>query len=227
MRNEPDRRHALVLALAGAGSLAACAREHGADDVSATEDLMREHGVLRRILVIYREGARRLRAGSALDAGAIAGAATLFRTFGEDYHEHKLEEEHIFPSVLRAGGAASALVGPLLAQHRRGREINLFLVEQCRTGRVASARTAAVADALDGFARMYEEHSALEDTIVFQTWKKALGPRALDETGELFERIEREQFRGDGFELALAEVDRIERRFGLSDLAGFTAPVPA
>jgi hypothetical protein len=31
-------------------------------DVGATEDLMREHGVLNRILLIYEEGLRRLRA---------------------------------------------------------------------------------------------------------------------------------------------------------------------
>jgi hypothetical protein len=32
------------------------------EEVSAPEDLMREHGVLNRILLIYEEGLRRLRA---------------------------------------------------------------------------------------------------------------------------------------------------------------------
>ena len=33
------------------------------DDISATEDLMREHGVLRRALIVYAELASRLQAG--------------------------------------------------------------------------------------------------------------------------------------------------------------------
>jgi len=28
----------------------------------------------------------------------------LFRSFGEDYHEKKLEEAHIFPTIKKAGG---------------------------------------------------------------------------------------------------------------------------
>src|SRR3954469_5598777 len=48
------------------------------EDVGAVEDLMREHGVIRRILVVYRESATRLRAkpGSALPQ-ALQQAATL------------------------------------------------------------------------------------------------------------------------------------------------------
>src|ERR1017187_890582 len=64
-----------------------------ADDVSAVEDLMREHGVLRRALVVYREVAVRLRASAAtVPPSALQKTAKLFRSFGEDYHERKLEE---------------------------------------------------------------------------------------------------------------------------------------
>jgi hypothetical protein len=94
----------------------------GGEDVSATEDLMREHGVLRRTLIVYAELVPRLRARpEAVDAGALAEAATLFRTFGEDYHERSLEEQHVFPEVGRTGGDTARLVEALLVQHQRGR----------------------------------------------------------------------------------------------------------
>jgi len=221
-----DRRGAL-LALAGAGAmatLAGCGHEEGGEDVSATEDMMREHGVLRRILVAYRETATMLRAGARIDARAIADAADLFRQFGEDYHERKLEEEHVFPAVKKAGGAAGALVDTLVDQHRRGREINLFLIDRCRTGSIASANTEAVARAMESFARMYEIHAAIEDTVIFQAWKKALSKHELDEASERFEAIERQQFKGDGFDMGVDRVAAIERRLGLGDLARFTAP---
>src|SRR3546814_3987840 len=47
-------------------------------------------GVLRRILIVYRETAPKLVANSAgVDAAALANAATIFRTFGERYQDRK------------------------------------------------------------------------------------------------------------------------------------------
>ena len=72
-------------------------------EVGAVEDLMREHGVLRRALLVYIETVPRLRGapGKNLPLEPIARTAKLFRSFGEDYHERKLEEAHIFPVVKR------------------------------------------------------------------------------------------------------------------------------
>src|SRR5947199_5184738 len=73
-------------------------------EVTATEDLMREHGVIRRALLVYYEVIPRLRQKPAsVNAAALQQAATLFRNFGEDYHERMLEEAHIFPTVRKHG----------------------------------------------------------------------------------------------------------------------------
>ena len=37
------------------------------------------------------------------DPAALRQTAQLFRTFGEDYHERMLEEEHIFPLIRKQG----------------------------------------------------------------------------------------------------------------------------
>jgi len=228
MPDPVDRRAALLTGAAAASLalLASCGGGEAGEDVSATEDLMREHGVLRRVLIVYRELAPRLRAGTAFDAGALADAANLFRTFGEDYHERKLEEQRVFPAVRKAGGPAAQLVDTLVQQHDRGREINRYLIEKSRSGAVAGSDREAVAHALDSFARMYEKHTAIEDTVIFQAWKKSMPAHDLRETSEEFEQIEREQFRGDGFELGVSQIAAIEQRLGLGGLAGFTAPSP-
>ena len=205
--------------------LSGCAKGGSGEDVSATEDLMREHGVLRRILVVYRETATALRATPAsLDAAALGQAAGLFKTFGEDYHEKKLEEQHIFPAVEKAGGEAGGLVQTLLAQHDRGREITAFISSRCAGGKIGAADAEPLARALESFARMYEAHTAWEDTIVFQAWKKTMSKTQLDEAGDQFEEIERAQFKGDGFDLAVNQIAKIEQRLGLHDLGRFTAP---
>lgn len=234
---DPARRAAVaaigVAALGAVGGLAACAqpaaqpRNPAEPDVSATEDLMREHGVLRRLLVVYRGTAGLLRTAAPVDLAALGDAAELFRTFGEAYHESALEEAHVFPMVQRAGGRAASLIDTLVAQHRRGREINEHLIAVAKSGRVATGQAEPVARALESFARMYEMHAAIEDTVVFQAWRTALAPRALEEWSDRFEAIERETFKGDGFDLALERVAGIEQRLGLSDLARYTAPALA
>jgi len=56
-------------------------------EVTATEDLMREHGVLRRALLVYSAAATKLRTNpSAIPPDALQKTARLSRAFGEEYH---------------------------------------------------------------------------------------------------------------------------------------------
>jgi len=202
--------------------------EEAESEVSATEDLMREHGVLRRLLIVYRESAGLIRKGpTGFDAGALGEASDLFRTFGEDYHEQQLEEQHVFPAVKALGGEAATLVDTLLAQHARGREINAYIKAKSASGTIGAADVEPLALALESFTRMYEAHAAYEDTIVFQAWKASMSDDQLHEAGEQFEEIEHKQFSGDGFDLAADHVARIEHRLGLYDLVRYTAQLPA
>jgi hemerythrin-like domain-containing protein len=233
-----DRRTALIgfagAAVAGAGLvLAACSlggkkeskQEEGDEgQVTANEDLMREHGVLRRILIAYREVAPKLVAdAAAVDAAALASAAKLFQAFGERYHEQLLEETHIFP-IVRQGGGDAGLLDTLLAQHARGREITAYILDRTRSGRVGTGDAEPLARTLTTFSRMYEPHAAREDTVVFPAFKKAVGEKGYRELGEQFEDIEKREFGGDGFEMAIGKIADIERALGTADLAAFTAP---
>lgn len=184
---------------------------------------MREHGILRRAILVFRESAGRLRDSKTVDASALHKTAQLFRSFGEDYHERKLEEAYIFPALRKAGGPAAAIVDTLVVQHNRGREIIDYVLSVTREA-IVKDQTLAVP--LEQFELMYENHAAREDTIIFPAWKKAIGPHEVEEMGEKFEDIEKQQFGGDGFDMALRQIDEIERAMGLTDLARFT-PTPA
>jgi hemerythrin superfamily protein len=71
---------------------------------------------------------------------------------------------------------------------------------------------------------MYEHHAAREDTIIFPAWKQTMTAKQLDEMGDKFEDIEREQFGTDGYEDAVKQIGDIEGSLGLADLSQFTAP---
>lgn len=196
-------------------------------EVGAVEDLMREHGVIRRAILVYRNMASKLRAEpGSLDPELLRRTAAMFRTFGEDYHEKKLEETHIFPTIKKAGGPAAGYVDILVAQHKRGRELTDHVLGVVGKGAVRVNDAGALAQVLDSVELMYEHHAAREDTIVFPAWKDALSAHQLDEMGELFEEIEHQQFGKDGFEDAVAQIARIEDALGIADLAQFTPPPP-
>jgi len=201
--------------------------EAAAVEVTATEDLMREHGVLRRALLVYQESVVKLRQDpAALPAEALEKTAQLFRVFGEDYHEKRLEEDYIIPLIKKVQGPVAAYSDVLLAQHARGREITDYLLSVSKADRIATNQVENVARTLEAFVRMYQHHAAVEDTVVFPAWKAATGNEEYEELSDKFEDIEKEMFGGDGFESALKRIEEIESSIGLGNLDMFTAPPP-
>ncbi len=86
-------------------------------EVTPPEDLMREHGVLDRLLLVYEAGLRKFASSEDFDPAIITAAAETVRDFIENYHE-KSEEEAVFPRFRKAGKMVS-LVDTLLASIRR------------------------------------------------------------------------------------------------------------
>jgi hemerythrin-like domain-containing protein len=196
-------------------------------EVTATEDLMREHGILRRALLVYQESVTKLRQdATAFPAAALEKTAQLFRVFGEDYHEKRLEEDYIIPLIKKVQGPVAAYGDVLLSQHARGREITDYVLSVSKADRIATNQVDNVAKTLEAFVRMYQHHAAIEDTVIFPAWKAATGSEEYDQMSDKFEDIENEMFGSDGFESALKRMEDIEASLGLTSLDMFTAPGP-
>lgn len=183
---------------------------------------MREHGVLERILVVWREVDAPLRGGETIDVAALRDSVGLVQRFIEGYHA-RLEEELVFPRLERAGRERE-LVRTLRAQHDAGRVITSRLADALQGSLDASSR-AHVADELAAYSRMYLAHASREDTVVFPIFRELAGARYV-ELGEAFEEREHALLGEDGFERAVAEVARIERALGVAELALFTPARP-
>jgi hemerythrin-like domain-containing protein len=137
-------------------------------EVTATEDLMREHGVLWRALLVYSAAAIKLRSNpSSIPPDTLQKTAKLFRAFGEEYHEKKLEEAYIFPAVKKDGGEAASYPDILVAQHNRGREITDYIISVTQGAKLSTGNAEALAKSLEAFVLMYRNHAAREDTIIF------------------------------------------------------------
>ena len=212
---------ALALAACSPGARSPHETKKGEEDLPPTEDLMREHGLLARVLVIYDEAERRLADGSALPIDAVAKSASIVRRFVEDYHE-KQEEEDLFPRLARRAELAP-LVATLKKQHDIGRALTTTILELAVPATLADATAKKrLGGAMASFTRMYRPHAAQEDTVVFPAFRETLSDKELHELGEKFEDRERALLGDQGFERIRDEIAAVEKQLGLDDLARFT-----
>jgi len=190
------------------------------DEVTPAEDLMREHGVLRRVMYLYDDAADRLTTRRDVPLDALAACAGIVRRVIEDYHE-KLEEDFLFPRFEKAGKLAD-LTAVLRRQHVAGRALTEQITQLTRAA-LADSDRARLAAALRSFNHMYRPHAAREDTVLFPELRGLVGKHAYEELGDQFEDKEKQMLGDHGFERAVDEVARLERAFGLDDLARLTA----
>jgi hemerythrin-like domain-containing protein len=189
--------------------------------ISAAEDLMREHGVLNRILLIYEEGLRRLQAGEEATPEMFQHPAALVRKFVEDYHE-RLEERFVFPEFEKRRELPN-LTGVLRQQHAAGRGLTDQILRNAAPDRFRqSAARRELSAACTTFIRMYRPHEAREDTVLFPALHKLLSAQKLKDLGEQFEAEEDRLFGEEGFEKTVNEVAQLEKQLGIYDLAQFT-----
>ncbi len=227
-RSTGRRQFASSLVLVGGAAIAGCRPAHeeakprpGDEDAEAVitpgEDLMREHGVLERVLVVWSESDAPLRRGD-VDVTAIRSSVELVQRFVEAYHERQ-EEDLVFPRLVQAGRERE-LVRTLREQHDAGRGITAE-VWALLAGRPDESARVHAADRLAAYRRMYLAHASREDTIVFPILREITGT-GYAELGDQLEEREREIVGEGGFERAVAEVARIERALGLDALSRFT-----
>ena len=232
MKPDPTRRR-FVVAAAGAGlclPLGAWADEKedkdkdkpkGEEDVSPAEDLMREHGVLKRVMLVYDEIVRRIEAKHDFPPQALADAAGIIRHFVEDYHE-KLEEDFLFPRFEKANKLTD-LVRVLRDQHQAGRRVTAIVLQRASAPALKNEDDRRqVVGAIRQFNRMYAPHEAREDTVLFPAFHDIVTGHEYDALGEDFEKKENQLFGQDGFEKMVDKVAGIEKTLGIYDLAQFT-----
>lgn len=191
------------------------------EEVSANEDLMREHGILNRLLLIYQEIARRIDNSEHFEIESLKTAAQTARRFLEDYYE-KLEEEFIFPKFEQAGKQLD-LVKTLKEQHNAGRNLTDYILSQSKEEYLKDdIEKLLLSDYLKLYIRMFRPHEAREDTVLFPEFKQLLSKEEYNRLGEVFEDKEHEMFGDEGFEKMVKIVAEIEQNLGIYNLNEFT-----
>jgi hemerythrin-like domain-containing protein len=184
-----------------------------------TEILMRDQGVLERVLLIYEAGIRRLGQGEDLQPVVFAQAGDIMRDFVHDYHE-KAKEQLVFPSFKKAGRMVG-LVDLLQVQHQAGRRLTERVLENAGTSRAQEGRTAMI-EAMQASIALYRPHIARTTTDVLPTLRTLVTSGEFDELSTTMEKRELEAYGPDGFVKVAKRVQALEEKIGTHDLSQYT-----
>lgn len=216
---------AAVSGVAGLSLFSSCnGKEEDSDSegqkVSPPEDLMQEHGLLNRVLLIYDTCKIHLINKENFPKEALLNSANIIRTFVEDYHE-KQEENYLFPRFQKANQLTD-LVNTLLQQHKAGRILTDQIIQLSSVVTITDTENQKLIQLLNSFNTMYRPHEAREDTILFPAFRKLVSKNEYDSLGEEFEANEHKLFGKDGFETMVNKVEQIEKSLGIYELEQFT-----
>ncbi len=206
--------------VAGLGLVTGC-KDQGQEEISPVNDLMREHGVLNRVMLIYDACKNHLANGENFPMEALRNSALIIRDYIEDYHE-KLEEEFLFPQFAKAN-LLVGLVQVLYIQHDAGRKITEQIIQIADRKAPADANeTQKLTGLIKSFNSMYRAHEAREDTVLFPALRKIISKTEYYTMATNFEKREFDKFGAGGYQSTLDKVSFLEEQLGIDELNKYT-----
>lgn len=189
-------------------------KNHEEFDVPLTEDLMREHGILNRILLIYQAVIDKIKHKQEYPLSALAQSVEIIQLFIEGHHE-RMEEDYIFP-LFEKHKKELAMIATLKQQHIQGREITAN-IQSILDGDNAHdhAVQLKIKHLLEEFIDMYRPHEAREDTEIFPMVRSFLTEKEFEELSEKFEQFEHQLLGEHGLENIMKKIHTIEKNLNI------------
>lgn len=195
--------------------------------MTPAEELMREHGLVERGLLVYEECSLRLMNGQDVPLGALETTTRMMRDLGGKHHT-VMEEEYLFPR-LRKAGQLVPVVDELVRQHNAARQMAADILTLLDSRDVLSDKVSrrSLATMLQQYVRMYRPHAAMEDTLVFPAFARLVPEAEYRSLTARFQDHEARLFGDHGFQELTEQATDVEKQLGLSDLSMFTPTPPS
>lgn len=183
--------------------------------MKATDILMEEHNVIKRVLNALDVAAGRVEQGQTVRPGFFIDAADFIRGFADGCH-HKKEEGVLFQAMAAHGvPSENGPIGVMLAEHEQGRAYTRAMREAAQRLQTGDESARSI---LAGSARNYvtllRQHIHKEDAILFPMANQVIPLDQQDQVAEGFERVEHEETGAGIHEKYLALAERLTAEAG-------------
>jgi hemerythrin-like domain-containing protein len=188
------------------------------------EDLMQEHGVLSRLLMIYDELGARLEKNEPDPDDCLFSTTKLIEDHIQKHHE-RIEELAVFP-FMKTRGLCLPLMRVLVEQHGAGSHITRSIRKKLSGADKSKTRGKTMlrrdlAELVRAFVKMYRPHAAREDTVLYPALRCNLEPDRYTEFKNRVEHLE-SAMKESRLDTVLSRIEEIEKALDLFDLANFT-----
>lgn len=188
---------------------------------SPIEDLMEEHSILRRALLIYEECIRRMEIGEDFDPELLIETTNVIKVI-IIFHHALLEHEYIFPRFREADKYVQ-MADILTEQHGRvGEQEELIIKYSNRDSINNPEEKAMLINALKKSIRVFRPHINIEDTEMFPEFKTVVTAHEYYELGKKFKEIEYQKWGENGHRQMVDKIIQVEKALGINDLDSFT-----
>ncbi len=185
--------------------------------MSATEELIHEHTVVKRMLTIIQAAEGQAARRQELPADFIPRVVDFIRNFVDRCH-HGKEEDNLFPMMENRGiPKQGGPIAVMLMEHDQGRAYVRKMDEAGK--RLAGGEKGALQEAFDNglaYVQLLTQHIYKEDNILFPMADRALTPEDQKQLLSKFEEVELERIGPGGHEKYLKLVDDLESQIGIS-----------
>lgn len=188
---------------------------------SPIEDLMEEHSILRRALLIYEECIRRMTIGEDFDPDLLIEATNVIKVI-IIYHHALLEHEYIFPRFREADKYVE-MCDILTEQHGAADGQEQIILQHANRESIANPETREILiNAMRKSIRVFRPHVNTEDTEMFPEFKTVVTAHEFYELGKKFKEIEYQKWGENGHRQMVDKIIHVEKALGINDLGSFT-----
>jgi len=154
----------------------------------STEVLIKEHEMIREVLVLLNDVIQRLDSGSQIPISDIRDIVVFIQVFADRYH-HGKEEDLLFPALEAAGMARDGSpIGIMLMEHGEGRQLVQKMREALKTEDMFQFSENA-----RNFVTLLDQHIFKENNILYPMADRSLSPNQQEELKNAYEKVEMDQ----------------------------------
>ena len=180
--------------------------------MKATEILMAEHEVIKRVITVLEIAAGKLEKGESLPAGFFTDAADFIKGFADGCH-HVKEEQVLFKMMGDYGiPVQGGPIGVMLSEHEQGRYFTRGM--RAASQKMESGNNSARSEVIQntrGYAALLRQHIYKENNILFPMADQVIPAAEQERVYEGFEHVEHEETGEGVHEKYLALAEKLEK----------------